>query len=399
MKAMGFSFVVLVPALLVLSLLFSCAPKATPVPAPATATPTPVATPRATPAPTREPAPGGSAWQAEWEKTLAEARKEGRVVVYGPPGFDVRQALTEGFGKAYPGIQVEYTGATGAMHAAKIRAERTGGLYLIDLLVTGPGDTPLVKDFVVPIEQLLILPEVKEGKYWQGGKLKFVDTKGELHLVFATYLKAAVAHNTHLLPKEKLKAMSYWDLTKPEWKDKIVWIDPRTPGPGVSTAQFLYAHPELGTRLLRALAQNSPVLSRDWRLAAEWVARGKYPLLLGPDTKPVIEFMREGLPINNVAGLREGTNTSPTHGVASRMDKAPHPKAATAYLNWLLGREGQLAWAKATLVASRRVDVPRDFLPPETLPEPGVQYYEDWTEEALKIRPELARFLIEILGK
>ena len=44
--------------------------------------------------------------QEQWEKTLAEARKEGKVVVYGPPGATVREALTQGFEKAFPGVSV-----------------------------------------------------------------------------------------------------------------------------------------------------------------------------------------------------------------------------------------------------------------------------------------------------
>ena len=39
------------------------------------------------------------AWQERWEKVLAEAKKEGQVVVWGPPGTLMRQYVVDGFTK------------------------------------------------------------------------------------------------------------------------------------------------------------------------------------------------------------------------------------------------------------------------------------------------------------
>jgi hypothetical protein len=52
-------------------------------------------------------------WKTKWDKVLAGATKEGKVVVFGPPGELVRRAVTEGFKKSYPNINLEYSGGAG----------------------------------------------------------------------------------------------------------------------------------------------------------------------------------------------------------------------------------------------------------------------------------------------
>ena len=42
---------------------------------------------------------------SEWEGIIAAAKKEGRVVMMGPVGADVRDAFTQGFQKKYPEIR------------------------------------------------------------------------------------------------------------------------------------------------------------------------------------------------------------------------------------------------------------------------------------------------------
>src|SRR5687767_1809953 len=55
-------------------------------------------------------AAAGGDWKAEWDKTLAAAKAEGRVMVWGPPGDLIRKNITEGFRKAFPDITIEWLG-------------------------------------------------------------------------------------------------------------------------------------------------------------------------------------------------------------------------------------------------------------------------------------------------
>jgi hypothetical protein len=47
-----------------------------------------------------------SDWQAEWQRVMATAKKEGKVVVSVPPGAELRKALKEGFERRF-GIGLE----------------------------------------------------------------------------------------------------------------------------------------------------------------------------------------------------------------------------------------------------------------------------------------------------
>ena len=67
-----------------------------------------------------------------WEKVLADAKKEGKVVVDGPPGEFIRNAVIQGFKKAFPEIAVEYSSGRGSELAAKIKAERDALYTMID---------------------------------------------------------------------------------------------------------------------------------------------------------------------------------------------------------------------------------------------------------------------------
>src|ERR1051325_8059442 len=78
------------------------------------------------------------AWQERWEKVLAAAKKEGTVVVLGPPGDLIRNAMIEGFKKAYPGMNLEYSGGRSGEQAVKLGTERDGGSYSADVFLGGP---------------------------------------------------------------------------------------------------------------------------------------------------------------------------------------------------------------------------------------------------------------------
>src|SRR5688572_15806631 len=78
----------------------------------------------------------GPAWQEEWDRVLVAAKKEGSIAILGTTGTDIRDALTLPFSKQY-GIQVEFTGTTGAQQAARVLTERRAGQFLWDIFVSG----------------------------------------------------------------------------------------------------------------------------------------------------------------------------------------------------------------------------------------------------------------------
>ncbi len=337
-------------------------------------------------------------WEAQWAKILKEARKEGMVSFYGPPIAETRIAFIEGFQRAYPGITLDYTGRRGSETAAKIQAEHRAGLYIGDLY--GGGTTTgltSVKPFAVPIKPFLILPEVKDPKYWLEGHLDFADDANEINLVFTIDVSPRLAYNSNLVDPKKMDGVSYWEFTKPEWKGKMIFTDPRTAGNGLALATFWYVHPDLGIKYIEALAANGVLLGRDMRLMGESVGRGKYSILIANDVPFVKELQDAGMPIR-WAEMKEGTFSTAAFGSLMFLDKAPHPNAATVFLNWLLGKEGQTIWTKTSGYASRRLDAPTEHLAPEVIPRVGVSYQPNDKEKYVMMKDEIGQLLNKIFA-
>jgi Bacterial extracellular solute-binding protein len=71
-----------------------------------------------------------SEWQSEWEKTLAAAKREGKVVVGIPPSSELRKELEPAF-KTRFGFELEIFAATGPQIANRVVTE--GNLPVKDL--------------------------------------------------------------------------------------------------------------------------------------------------------------------------------------------------------------------------------------------------------------------------
>src|ERR1700752_1284598 len=76
-------------------------------------------------------------WKAKWDRVLADAKKEGKLAVAGPPGTAYRDVM-RGFEKKYPEISLEFQSFTPATFTARFSKERQAGQYLWDIYVTGP---------------------------------------------------------------------------------------------------------------------------------------------------------------------------------------------------------------------------------------------------------------------
>src|SRR5918997_1896044 len=74
-----------------------------------------------------------TAWQAEWEKVLAAAKKEAQVTVY-ISGYE--EVLPE-FEKEYPDIKLVSVTGRGSQLAQRLIAERRGDKFLADVFNSG----------------------------------------------------------------------------------------------------------------------------------------------------------------------------------------------------------------------------------------------------------------------
>lgn len=328
--------------------------------------------------------PGRSDWQLEWEKVVADGQREGTVVVISSVGPTQREALAKGAKEAYK-LDVEFVTGAGTSSLTRTKAERGAGLYASDILLGGPTTQLLYRDsgFLDPVMTALILPDIKDPKNWFNGVFPYMDARNYI-VSFQTVTNAALIINTEMVRSDEIT--SYKDLLDPKWKGKMILQDPTISGRGNNLVNSVMWE-VLGENYVRALAKQELVITRDIRLQVETVSRGKYSIGLAATQDVVMEFKNAGAPIKEIH-LKEGGSIGASQGSVSILNKPAHPNAARILINWLLGREGQLVIGKALGNASRRIDVPTDYVNPDMIPKPGVKYIDTDTEEQIHRRGE-----------
>lgn len=328
---------------------------------------------------------GREPWVVEWEELQIKAKQEGKVFV-GSSAGGARDALSGPLKKKF-GLDLEWLASASGALIARINTERKAGLYLFDILITGP-DTPDASlrpsGAIVPLEDWLLLPEVKDTKVWYGGKPIFYDEEHTLLAMTATPTGDLTINTTRVSPAE-IKSLR--DLLDPKWKGKIVMHSPIGGGSGRRWSTFIVDL--LGYDFLKQLVNQSPVLTDNHRLAAEWVARGKYSIGIAIRFEDVISFVEAGAPLARIY-TSEGGYLSASGGYIMILDKAPHPKATRLFVNWLLSREGQILWSKGSTDHTARTDVKIEELEihPLKIRQPGVKYHNTLSRAQSSVRYE-----------
>jgi iron(III) transport system substrate-binding protein len=343
-----------------------------------------------------------SAWQKKWDTALAQAKKEGKVVVLGPPGDGIREAITQGFTKAFPEVTIEFSGGRGGEMATKIKAERDAGLYSVDIVINGVSTADAYfkpMKALDPIEPALILPEVTDPKYWRDNRLEFSDRSTHLDLIFSTQTNVPVIFNPAQVKVEEVDEL--YKLLDPKWKGKVAVQDPIPSGTGNGVFRWLWhvLGPEKAMDFYRKIRAQAGAVDRDQRRQIEWVAQGKFPLNFGPGTV-MYQLQQRGLKFGVVSEFKDyGSYLTPGFGSAMLINQAPHPNASKVFLNWLLRKDGQTAFSKGMGYVSRRVDVATDHIPSYWVPKPGVKYWPGYYEEDAKMSPEQEKFLKTLFGR
>jgi len=344
------------------------------------------------PAKAKSPAAPSSAanaadWQKKWDDTVAAAKKEGELFIYLNAPSEARTAIPEAFKRKY-GITLNVISGSGVELASRLVTEYRSGIHQVDAYMAG-GTTALVakaQGVLAPITPLLILPEVTSPKAWFGQNIPLFDRDGTV-FTYLSQVIPPVIYNTGLVKEGQIT--SYNDLLKPEWKGKMVTYDPTVGGAASFWATGLTM--ELGqdraNEYLTALAKEQEVIvTREMGQQMEWVARGKYPLALFPQTPAVAQYLKAGAPIA-AATFRELTLVANSNGGFAVPKFPPHPHAVTVFLNWFLSKEGQTVAVKSMGAPSTRLDVPPDNVNPMFVAKPGQKYIlqsEELTQDTNK---------------
>jgi iron(III) transport system substrate-binding protein len=288
------------------------------------------------------------------------------------------------------GIRTVISYGGGRQHATRILAERSGGVYAVDVGHVG-GNTVnrrlIPAGAVAPIADFLVLPEVTDKSQWYGNKHWFIDTAQKYSFVHsADFTTAFTIHiNTDKVTAADLATLKTPDdLFKKRWKKKIVALSPLQGQSGNS--YFRYALlPTFGMKWMKKFVQSGHVeFQARSRLIENGLAGGKYHLAIFPHARPLDKMQKQGLPVKRIWHEFEGAMGIMTGGATAQAvhvyDRAPHPNAAKLFVNWLLSREGQTfihdnLKKRPDPRNSLRKDVPRTNVNPATLPKKGVKYF------------------------
>jgi iron(III) transport system substrate-binding protein len=295
-------------------------------------------------------------WQTEWDKTVAAAKKEGKVVVGLPPSAELRKELEPAF-KARFGFEIEIFSATGPQIANRIVTEGKAGVHYFDSFIFGScTGVPLIKSGMFdPIEPFMILPEVKDAKNWWGGHI-FMDNVSGTKLFYSfisTKSTEGYWHNTSISKPEEFRSLD--DLLNSKWKGRIGLSDPRVAGSGLSVWSYLWDIK--GEDFLKKLAQQDLFVTQNLRQLAEALAKGKLAIALGIGYAQTEPFVKAGLPLKDLPDPSEGNPSSNGYGTLAIVKNQPHPNATKVFVNWLLSKEGQDIYSRVLLHGTRRIDV------------------------------------------
>jgi ABC-type Fe3+ transport system substrate-binding protein len=333
----------------------------------------------------------------DWEDLLAAARKEGQVTVSVCPG-----GMVDTIGKMFKedtGINISFVTGTLPELGARFDTEMQTGRVTIDVRVSGSSAVAYAKQGVLaPVRDRLLLPGVTDGANWLGGRLGWLDSTERYNPFGGQYVGGRVVVNTDLIDP---KSITTWkDLLKPEYKGKIGAIDP-TVQPGTTTSEYLVDL--YGLDFISQLYKGQNVaLTRDRRQVVEWVARGTYPIVVGADAAPEMEtFQQAGVTSLRVLTFTDGPgNLIGGCTVTSVPSKAPHPNAATVFLNWFLSKRGQEAFVAGQRQPSNRLDVAQTGVQPNLIPQPGLEYFSTFRENYVLVeQPAIQAAIAKAMAK
>ena len=316
-------------------------------------------------------------WSAERAKLIAAAENEGEIELFSQPNLAARNFIAAEWAKAFPRIKLSITATPGSQIVGRVRLERQAGKYLWDVIMTGSniGFDMVKEGFVDPLAPELRDPAIDDPKIWGGWDQAYVDN-GNKYVFSTNFALKSPVYNALKLSPDKVKKEGVRILFDPGLKSKIYWHDPNVPGPGAQFAFYL-ARRFSADELRRFITEQNPIFVPDQNQVIDALAHGAAWLALGPGNSHALlePYIKAGVPIDlrkfgNAPELNDITLGGSTIWI---MKNRPHPNGARLFINWLLSKDIQAGFAKATEQNSRRVDV-ASVADADGTPVPGAHY-------------------------
>jgi len=270
-----------------------------------------------------------AAQDADWQKVVDAAKKEGKLVIYTASiGSPFHKTVFKAFEAKY-GITIELLEARASEVRERVRVEQSAGRFLGDIHHNGStttwlmtrdgnlqprGEVPNVKNIVAPF------------------------AADDLKIPAEVISYCLMVNKAMVKPADEPK--SWKDILDSKWSGKILSDDYRALGGGA--VFFVVMQNTFGKEFHDKLAAQKPVFSRDIQNSERRVARGEFPLYI-PFSLQDYNTLK-GLPVKPVVPA-EGRPY--VRFDLTMLKNAPHPNAARVFMNHYLEVESQLVFANA----------------------------------------------------
>ena len=329
-------------------------------------------------------------WQTEWNSVVAGAKKEGTIrVISGLTSTNQMPSFQKYF-ETTVGGKVEFTELRAPDIISRLPEEYAARQYNWDIILLG-GSSGISENLdaagvLGDLNEAFIYPDLAKDETWVGGFSDiWVDNdtkKYKIHHQAELSQGSQWWVNRQTLPESKFSKLE--DLfTIPEAKGKFCTFDPRVEGASDSNLgqiAGMYGRDTLKrlfTELEVVVVRDYGKLTLDTLNGACWVAVGaQVPNLhaqgVGLHIQPMNIF-RPGIAPEYAdrvkltccgPGKQKGTLDGWVGGGSANNMLAiarnpPNPNAAKVFVNWMLSKEGQMAWPRPDLdsTCSRRADL------------------------------------------
>jgi iron(III) transport system substrate-binding protein len=261
---------------------------------------------------------------AQDAKLVDAAKKEGgKTVVYGSLENDTMDLISTAF-KKKTGLDVDFWRDSANKVTDRVAAEFRAGKPQADVVLTTTSTLRLIQK-----DGLLAKYDSPSAKAFPKNVID-----ANLGPAYRSTVIGVVYHTGIIKPAEAPKSLE--DITKPQYKGKVVFPDPSQ---HTTTAQWLASlHKIMGNekadKFIHDLAASKPLLVPSLTPAGERITTGETPIGVA-FLRNVVFYGRNGVPLDYVRlGKFMGDGQSITLAA-----KAPHPSAGKAFVDFFLGEE------------------------------------------------------------
>ena len=284
---------------------------------------------------------------ANWCSVVAEADKEGKVIMYTTTPTQQLTPVITAFNKIYPDIQVETVNDSVATLPARYQQERSStGKSPADVLNSSTFEALITANpswfNVLPNMGADYLPSLKQFEP------QAIPASRPRSVTSAAYTWELI-YNTNMLKPGDVPT-SWQALTSPEWKGKGIMTDPGASISYMSFFNMLFG--KYGTNFLAALKANKFAVSQSASDVAQQVAAGAYEIGFVTNASKVAPLLLQHAPIKtlNLTPYAIGATTT------SFPVDPPDPAAARVFGNFLLSSQGQELQCAASDLATMNKD-------------------------------------------